>query len=69
MSSPFSTSTSLLETHQLTQSIFNTINVPLAKKNLFLRESTIIDVTLTATAPSAKNEKRGGQIHKSQDVL
>lgn len=36
----------LLETHQLTESIFNTINAHLAEKCLLLREGTIVDATL-----------------------
>ncbi len=49
----------LLETHQLTASIFNTINGHLAEKGLLLREGTIIDATLIAVATSTK--KREGE--------
>ena len=46
----------LLEQHQLTESIFNAINVHLAEKGLFLREGTIVDATLHAAPPSTKNQ-------------
>lgn len=46
----------LLESHQLTESIFNVINGHLAQKGLFLREGTIVDATLIAAPPSTKNE-------------
>lgn len=36
----------LLESHQLTESIFNAINGHLAEKGLLLREGTIVDATL-----------------------
>lgn len=56
----------LLEAHQLTESIFNTINAHLAEKGLFLREGTIVDATLIAAAPSTKNKegKRDGEMHQ-----
>ena len=41
----------LLETHQLTESIFNAINAHLAEKGLLLREGTIVDATLIAAPP------------------
>ena len=58
----------LLEAHQLTESIFNTINAHLAKKGLFLREGTIVDATLIAAAPSTKNKdgKRDGEMHQAK---
>ena len=46
----------LLESHQLTESIFNVINGHLAQKRPFLREGTIVDATLIAAPPSTKNE-------------
>ena len=58
----------LLERHQLTASIFNTINAHLAEKGLLLREGTIIDATLIAAPPSTKNKdgKRDPEMHQSK---
>ena len=47
----------LLETHQLSESIFNTINAHLAEKGLLLREGTIVDATVIAAPPSTKNRE------------
>ena len=46
----------LLESHELTESIFNTINGHLAEKGLLLREGTIVDAALIAAPPSTKNK-------------
>jgi IS5 family transposase len=58
----------LLEEHQLTESIFNAINAHLSEKGLFLREGTIVDATLIAAPPSAKNKegKRDSDMHSSK---
>ncbi|MDD2743412.1 MAG: IS5 family transposase [Rhodocyclaceae bacterium] len=58
----------LLESHQLTESVFNAINGHLAEKGLFLREGTIVDATLIAAPPSTKNEagKRDPEMHQSK---
>ena len=58
----------LLETHQLTESIFNTINAPLAEKGLLMREGTIVDATLIAAPPSTKNRegKRDKEMHQTK---
>jgi transposase, IS5 family len=58
----------LLERHQLTASIFNTINGHLAEKGLLLREGTIIDATLIAAPPSTKNKdgQRDPEMHQSK---
>jgi IS5 family transposase len=58
----------LLESHQLTESIFNAINAHLAEKGLFLREGTIVDATLIAAPPSTKNKagKRDPEMHQSK---
>ncbi|WP_298220637.1 IS5 family transposase [Halothiobacillus sp.] len=58
----------LLEQHQLTEAIFNTINAHLADKGLFLREGTIVDATLIAAPPSTKNQtgQRDPQMHQSK---
>lgn len=58
----------LLETHQLTESIFNTINAHLAEKGLFMREGTIVDATLIAAPPSTKNKekRRDEEMHQTK---
>jgi IS5 family transposase len=58
----------LLEAHQLTESIFDAINVHLAEKGLFLREGTIVDATLIAAAPSTRNKegKRDSEMHQGR---
>ncbi len=58
----------LLETHQLTESIFNAINAHLAEKGLLLREGTIVDATLIAAPPSTKNRegKRDEEMHQTR---
>lgn len=58
----------LLESHQLTESIFNAINGHLAEKGLLLREGTIVDATLIAAPPSTKNKegKRDPEMHQSK---
>ena len=58
----------LLETHHLTESIFNAINAHLAEKGLFLREGTIVDATLIAAPPSTKNKegKRDEEMHQTK---
>lgn len=58
----------LLESHELTESIFNAINAHLAKKGLLLREGTIIDATLIAAPPSTKNRegKRDEEMHQTK---
>lgn len=59
----------LLESHQLTESIFNAINGHLAEKGLLLREGTIVDATLIAAPPSTKNKegKRDPDMHQSKN--
>ncbi len=58
----------LLESHGLTESLFNTINGHLAEKGLLLREGTIIDATLIAAPPSTKNKdgKCDPDMHQSK---
>jgi transposase, IS5 family len=46
----------LLETHNLTKVVFDTINSHLAAKGLLLKEGTIVDATTIAAPPSAKNK-------------
>ncbi len=47
----------LLETHQLTDRIFKTINALLAAKGLMLKEGTVVDATLIAAPSSTKNRE------------
>jgi IS5 family transposase len=58
----------LLETHGLTQRIFETINSYLAAKGLMLKEGTIVDATLIAAPPSTKNggKARDPDMHQSK---
>jgi IS5 family transposase len=58
----------LLETHELTRQIFETINGHLAAQGLMMREGTIVDATLIAAAPSTKNKdkKRDPEMHQSK---
>ena len=58
----------LLEQHQLSESIFNTITHHLAAKGLLLREGTIVDATLIAAPPSTRNKagKRDPEMHQSK---
>jgi IS5 family transposase len=55
----------LLESHGLTESLFNTINGHLAEKGLLLREGTMVNATLIAAPPSTKNKdgKRDPDMH------
>ena len=58
----------LLESHRLTESVFNAINAHLAERGLFLREGTIVDATLLAAPPSTKNKtgKRDEEMHQAK---
>ena len=58
----------LLEAHELTRKIFDTINGHLAAKGLMMREGTIVDATLIAASPSTKNKdkKRDPEMHQSK---
>ena len=58
----------LLETHELTRKIFDTINGHLAAQGLMMREGTIVDATLIAASPSTKNKdgKRDPEMHQSK---
>lgn len=58
----------LLEKHELTRRIFETINAHLAEKGLIMREGTIVDATLIAASPSTKNKakKRDPEMHQSK---
>lgn len=58
----------LLEKHDLTRQIFETINGHLAAQGLMMREGTIVDATLIAAPPSTKNKdkKRDPEMHQSK---
>lgn len=58
----------LLETHQLTQKLFDAINQHLSEKGLLLQEGTIVDATLIAAPPSSKNQSkaRDPEMHQSK---
>ncbi|MCP1489933.1 transposase [Pseudomonas fluorescens] len=58
----------LLETHQLTRVLFETINLHLASRGLLLKEGTIVDATLIAAPPSVKNRegKRDPEMHQAK---
>ena len=58
----------LLEAHQLTKSIFDTINRHLAAKGLLLKEGTVVDATLIAAPPSVKNrdQARDPDMHQTK---
>jgi IS5 family transposase len=47
----------MLEPHQLTSGIFDTINRLLQQKGLLLKEGSIVDATLIAAPTSTKNSK------------
>ncbi len=58
----------LLERHELTRRIFETINTHLAVKGLMMREGTIVDATIIAAPPSTKNrqKKRDPEMHQTK---
>ena len=58
----------LLETHQLTESIFSAINAHLAEHGLLLRAGTIVDATIIAAPSSTKNQdgKRDPEMHQTK---
>ena len=58
----------LLEKHDLTRQIFESINGHLAAQGLMMREGTIVDATLIAAPPSTKNKdkKRDPEMHQSK---
>ena len=49
----------LLEAHEVTRWIFETINGHLAEMGLMMREGTLVDATLIAAPPSTENEAKG----------
>jgi IS5 family transposase len=58
----------LLETHQLTERIFATINGHLAAKGLLLKEGTVVDATIISAPSSTKNQsgQRDPEMHQTK---
>lgn len=58
----------LLETHQLTKTVFDTINLHLSQKGLLMREGSIVDATLIAAPSSTKNGsgERDPEMHQTK---
>ena len=58
----------LLETHGLTQAIFEAINAHLAAKGLLLREGTVVDATIISAPSSTKNDSgtRDPEMHQTK---
>lgn len=58
----------LLETHQLTESIFSAINAHLAEQGLLMRAGTIVDATIIAAPSSTKNQggQRDAEMHQTK---
>lgn len=48
----------LLERHDLTRRMFETINADLADQGLFLKQGTVVDATLFAAAHSTNNKDK-----------
>jgi IS5 family transposase len=58
----------LLETHQLTERIFASINSHLAAKGLMLKEGTVVDATIISAPSSTKNQsgQRDPEMHQTK---
>ena len=58
----------LLETHDLTQAIFEAINAHLAAKGLLLREGSVVDATIISAPSSTKNDSgtRDPKMHQTK---
>jgi transposase, IS5 family len=58
----------LLETHGLTQAIFEAINAHLAAKGLLLREGSVVDATIISAPSSTKNDSgtRDPEMHQTK---
>jgi IS5 family transposase len=58
----------LLETHNLSKVVFDTINGYLTAKGLLLKEGTIVDATIIAAPPSTKNKagERDPDMHQTK---
>ena len=58
----------LLEDNQLTQAIFERVNVHLGERGLLMREGTLVDATIIAAPPSTKNKDhaRDPEMHQTK---
>jgi IS5 family transposase len=58
----------LLERHELTRKLFDTINAHLGERGLILREGTVVDATFIAAPPSTKNKAktRDPEMHQAK---
>ena len=58
----------MLDKHELTRMIFETINGHLAAQRWMMREGIIVDATLIAASPSTKNkdQQRDPEMHQSE---
>ncbi|MEF8758764.1 MAG: IS5 family transposase [Candidatus Accumulibacter sp. UW25] len=58
----------LLEKHELTKKLFETINRTLSAQGLMMREGTIADATIIAAPPSVKNQAkaRDAEMHQTK---
>lgn len=58
----------LLETHHLTERIFNAINKHLAEQGLLLREGTVVDATIISAPSSTRNQngQRDPEMHQTR---
>ena len=58
----------LLETHDLTRRIFDTINGHLSAKGLLLKEGSVVDATIIAAPSSTKNKEgtRDPEMHQAK---
>lgn len=56
----------LLEQHELTKAIFETVNAHLGERGLLMREGTMVDATIIAAPSSTKNEggERDPEMHQ-----
>jgi len=57
-----------LETHGLTESIFETVNAGLRERGLLLSKGTMVDATILAAPPSTKNREqaRDPEMHQTK---
>jgi IS5 family transposase len=58
----------LLETHELTATLFAEVNAHLQERQLLMREGTIVDATIIAAPPSIKNraKERDPDMHQTK---
>jgi IS5 family transposase len=58
----------LLEQHELTKAIFETVNAHLGEQGLLMREGTLVDATIVAAPSSTKNQdgERDPEMHQAK---